>query len=69
VISKQRILVLEDENIIREAICDYFEQHDHEAMGADSCANADPIWNSTRPDAAILDYSLPDGNTPEVLSC
>jgi DNA-binding NtrC family response regulator len=67
-VSKQKILVLEDESVIRETICDYFEQHGHEAIGADSCANADRIWNSVRPDAAILDYSLPDGNTMELLS-
>jgi DNA-binding NtrC family response regulator len=67
-VPKQRILVLEDESIVRETICEYFERHGHEAIRADSCANADQIWNSVRPDAAILDYSLPDGNTLELLS-
>jgi len=33
-VSKQKILVLEDESVIRETICDYFEQHGHEAIGA-----------------------------------
>jgi DNA-binding NtrC family response regulator len=67
-VSKQRVLVLEDESLIRETICDYFEQQGHEAIGADSCARADDIWNTARPDAVILDYSLPDGNPLELLS-
>jgi DNA-binding NtrC family response regulator len=67
-VSKQRVLVLEDESGIRETICDYFEQHGHDAIGADCCARADDIWNSARPDAVILDYSLPDGNPLDLLS-
>jgi DNA-binding NtrC family response regulator len=59
--------VLEDDTIIRETICDYFLQHGYETIGADSCANADQIWNSIRLDAAVLDYSLPDGNALEFL--
>ena len=66
--SRQKVLVLEDETVIRETICDYFEQQGHEAIGADSCVHADHIWNSARPDAAILDFSLPDGNPLELLS-
>jgi hypothetical protein len=41
-VSKQKVLVLEDETIVRETICDYFQQHGHEAIGADSCVHADP---------------------------
>jgi DNA-binding NtrC family response regulator len=67
-VSKQRVLVLEDESVVRETICDYFEQRGYEAIGIDSCMHAEDIWNSARPDAVVLDYSLPDGNPLDLLS-
>jgi DNA-binding NtrC family response regulator len=66
--AKQKILVLEDESVLRETICNFFELRGYETIRADTCVKADQIWNTMRPDAAIVDYSLPDGKSLEFLS-
>jgi DNA-binding NtrC family response regulator len=66
-VAKQRILVLEDEPIVRETICDFLQLRGYETIQADTCIKADQIWNSMRPDAAVVDYLLPDGKSLEFL--
>src|SRR6266496_2710145 len=33
-----------------------------EVLAGSSCADAERLWKTSRPDLAILDYLLPDGN-------
>jgi len=64
---KDRILVVEDEKAWRDTISAYLELQGCEVMCAATCAEAEPMWRRSRPDVAILDYSLPDGNALSLL--
>jgi DNA-binding NtrC family response regulator len=67
-VSEQRILVLEDDASIQTAIRDYLQGLSFEVVSSESCQQArEAFWNG-RPDAAICDYSLPDGNGLQILS-
>ena len=65
---QQRILLLEDDNSIREAVTTFLESRGHEVVGCASCLEAKEAYWRTRPDAAICDYSLPDGTGLDILS-
>ena len=64
---KRRILVADDDLSSRFALRDFFEGHGYEVDEAGTCAAALETFRSTPPDAAILDYSLPDGTALELL--
>ncbi len=57
-----RILIIDDEPAIRFGIRDFLEQHGFEVDEAGSCREAEASFRAARPDAAILDYRLPDGD-------
>jgi DNA-binding NtrC family response regulator len=59
---KERILIVEEEKETRGILRDYLEGKGYEVATAGTCALTEQIWRATRPDIAILDYSLPDGN-------
>jgi len=59
---KDRVLIVEDEKEVSEVLSDYLEGKGYEVTTAGSCALAEQFWRASRPDIAILDYSLPDGN-------
>ncbi len=58
----ERILIVEDEKETRGILRDYLENKGYEIATAETCALAEQIWHTSRPDIAILDYSLSDGN-------
>lgn len=62
-----RILVVDDDHSLRGAIAAYLRNRDYEIVEADTCRSAIEALTRTRPDAAILDFSLPDGNSLPVL--
>lgn len=64
---KHRILVADDEPGVRLGIRDFFDSKGFEVEEADSCAAAEAVFRDSRPDAAILDYQLPDGDGLELL--
>src|SRR5579871_4233124 len=65
---KDKILVLEDDANLRELFCTFLAGKGYEVLPAENCGLGNRLWNSQRPDAAILDISLPDGNSLELLS-
>ena len=65
---KDKILVLEDDAILRELFCTFLAGKGYEVLPAENCSLGNRLWNSRRPDAAILDITLPDGNSLELLS-
>jgi DNA-binding NtrC family response regulator len=67
-LTKYKILIVEDESAMRDIICTFVERQGHQALSAEDCASGDRVWNTMRPDAAVLDYSLPDGNALDLLS-
>jgi DNA-binding NtrC family response regulator len=61
-LMKDRILIVEEEKETCGILRDYLEDKGYEIATAGTCALAEEIWHSRRPDIALLDYSLPDGN-------
>jgi DNA-binding NtrC family response regulator len=64
---RPRILVVDDEPSIRFALRDYLEAKGWLVEEADSCRGAQDAFRAFRLDAAVVDYSLPDGNALEML--
>lgn len=64
----QRILLLEDDNSIRETVTAFLESRSHEVVPCSSCGEAKEAFWRVRPDAAICDYSLPDGTGLDILA-
>ena len=59
---KDRVLVVEDEAPVRDVIREFLQSRNYDVIVAADCTNAEKLTRSSRPDAAILDYCLPDGN-------
>jgi DNA-binding NtrC family response regulator len=59
---KDKVLVVEDEKEVCDLLRQYLEGKGYEVATAGTCAQAEQLWRAARPDLAILDYSLPDGN-------
>ena len=66
-VSKDRILVVEDEPIVRFGIRDFLESRGFDVDEAASLEQARTVYQRTRPDAVVLDYLLPDGNALDLL--
>jgi DNA-binding NtrC family response regulator len=65
--SKKRIVVGEDDAAIRSAISEYLKSLAYDVIEASSCESIQKAFGSCSPDAAVLDYSLPDGTALDLL--
>jgi DNA-binding NtrC family response regulator len=65
--AKKRIIVGEDDDAIRCALGEFLESLDYEVVQATTCASIKEAFKNSAPEAAILDYSLPDGTALELL--
>ena len=65
--SRNKVLVVDDESGVRFGIRDFLEQHGYEIDEADSCDDAQQIFRTSRPDIVIADYMLPDGTALDLL--
>jgi DNA-binding NtrC family response regulator len=65
--AKKRIVVGEDDQSIRVAIEEFLVSLDYEVIPVSDCAGIREVFRNSSPDAAILDYSLPDGTTLDLL--
>lgn len=66
--QKHKILILEDDAALRGMYCSFLADKGYSVLSAENCSAGDRIWSSQHPDAAVLDYSLPDGNSLELLA-
>jgi DNA-binding NtrC family response regulator len=64
---KDRILIVEDEPVVRFGIRDFLESRGFDVEEAASLETARTVFQHTRPDAVVLDYLLPDGNALDLL--
>ena len=64
---RSRVLILDDEAGVRFGLRDFLETKGFHVDEAANCAAAEAMFRARRPDVAILDYSLPDGNALELL--
>jgi DNA-binding response OmpR family regulator len=65
--SRRRILLIDDSASIRLAVRAYLEDAGFAVAEADSCAVALEQFGSQPPDAAVMDYMLPDGTALDLL--
>lgn len=65
--SRNKVLVVDDESGVRFGIRDFLEQHGYEIEEAESCQDAQDIFRTSRPDIVIADYMLPDGTALDLL--
>lgn len=65
--SKKRILIGEDDRSIRLALSEYLKSLDYTVTEAITCESIKQGFRASVPDAAILDYSLPDGTALDIL--
>jgi DNA-binding NtrC family response regulator len=61
-VKKTRVLVIDDQPDLLSVVQELLESHGMEVLAGASCADAERLWKTARPDIAILDYLLPDGN-------
>ena len=64
---RSRVLLVEDDRGIRFGIRNFLVGRDYEVEEADTVRQGEELFRQSRPDIAILDYSLPDGNALDVL--
>lgn len=62
------VLIVDDEAVVRSALRDAFELEGYQVVEASNSANAEVAYRSRRPDAAILDYRLPDGDALRLMT-
>jgi DNA-binding NtrC family response regulator len=65
--SKKRIVIGEDDEAIRSALSEFLQSCDYEVAEAVDCASIKDAFRLCCPDAAILDYCLPDGTALDIL--
>jgi DNA-binding NtrC family response regulator len=66
-LSRNRILVVDDEASVRFGVRSFLESHGYEVAEAGLCSEAERSFRDSPPDAAVLDYLLPDGNALDLL--
>jgi DNA-binding NtrC family response regulator len=65
--SKKQIVIGEDDRAIRGALSEFLQSLQYDVIEANSCASVKEAFKASNPDAAILDYSLPDGTALDLL--
>ncbi len=65
--ANKRILIVDDEESIRFGIREFMVAGGYDVVEADSCLKAEEVFHTLRPDVAILDYRLHDGNALDLL--
>jgi DNA-binding NtrC family response regulator len=66
-VARYKILLVEDESTVRGAVRDFLEAKAYEVDEASTCHEAEALFRTGRPDAAVIDYRLPDGDALELL--
>jgi len=64
--GKPKILVVDDEKLVRVALQQYFERQGYPVMVAEDAAEADQMVSQEQPQAVLLDVRLPDRSGIEV---
>ncbi len=62
-----KILVAEDEDILREALEEYLTSCGFEVVAAAHCQEAEALFRNQRPDVALIDHFMSDGTALDLL--
>jgi DNA-binding NtrC family response regulator len=65
--AREKILIVDDEDGARFGIRDFLESQGYDVDETDSCQGMLEVFRASRPDAAIVDYMLPDGHALDLL--
>jgi DNA-binding NtrC family response regulator len=65
--TRDKVLVVDDEVGVRFGIRDFLESHGYEVNEADCCQGMLEVFRASQPDAVIVDYLLPDGHALDLL--
>lgn len=65
--AKQKILIVDDERLLRWSLRRKCEEWGYNVEEAENCAQAQEQIDQSRPDLALLDVRLPDGNGVDLL--
>lgn len=65
--SKSKVLIVDDEPGVRFGIREFLETHGYKAVDTNCCQGAEDLFRTMRPDAAVIDYLLPDGTALDLL--
>jgi DNA-binding NtrC family response regulator len=65
--KKKRVLIVDDEPAVRFGLRDFLETQGYEVYEADGCHAALEVFLAARPDAALIDYKLGDGDALSLL--
>ena len=65
--SRNRILLVDDDPVVRFAVRDFLQSQGMHVTEAESVQKAEEKLRGATPDAAIVDFSLPDGDGLELL--
>lgn len=65
--SRNRILIVDDEPGVRFGIRDFLELQGYEIDEAENCRDAQDIFRTSRPDVVIADYMMSDGTALDLL--
>lgn len=63
-----KILVADDEPLIRRSLQKIFQRQGHNVILAEDGKQAVTLWQTEKPDAVILDVLMPGFTGPEVIS-
>jgi DNA-binding NtrC family response regulator len=66
-VLKSRVLIVDDDTAVRRALREFLESLDYEITEVGNCEEARNVFRTLRPDAAIMDYRLPDGTALDLL--
>src|SRR5580692_3485996 len=64
---EEAILIVEDDVRQRATLAEFLSTRGLRALTAGNCLEAEHTCRTQRPDAAILDYELPDGNALDLM--
>lgn len=64
---RNRVLIVDDESAIRFGVRSFLETQGYDVEEASTCQGAEESFRSWKPDIALIDYLLEDGNALELL--
>jgi DNA-binding NtrC family response regulator len=67
VVAKKRILVVDDDPVVRISVREALEEADYDVVDAADCRTAEESFRATLPDVVILDHQLPDGTALDLI--
>lgn len=65
--TRNRILIVDDDAGVRFGLQDFLQTSGFDVVEATTCQEARERFHTTTPDAAVIDYKLPDGDALELL--